>query len=96
MEDLEKESSAHFIINKIPHVVPLKYRIEILKNKIEKDKQIVLGEDCASLKISIRRNRLVEDAFRHLSSLSSNLLKSPIRITFINEFVRKMTSKNDI
>ncbi|RNA43855.1 ubiquitin- ligase E3B isoform X2 [Brachionus plicatilis] len=87
MEDLEKESkNALFIINKIPHVVPLKYRIEILKNKIEKDKQIVLGEDCSSLKISIRRNRLVEDAYRNLSSLSSNLLKSPIRITFINEF----------
>lgn len=89
MEDLEKESrGAHFIMNKIPHVIPLNNRIEILKNKIEKDKQIVLGEDCASLKISIRRNRLVEDAFRELSSISSNLLKSPIRITFINEFVR--------
>ncbi|CAF0883062.1 unnamed protein product [Brachionus calyciflorus] len=86
-EDLEKESKiALYTLNKIPHVIPLKYRIEILKNKIEKDKTLVLGEEPTSLKISIKRNRMIEDAYTNLFSLSPNLIKAPIRISFINEF----------
>ena len=85
---MEKDSKcALTIISKIPHVIPLKNRIEILKNKIEKDKVLILGEDSPSLKISIRRNRMIEDAFANLFILPSSMLKSHIRISFINEFV---------
>lgn len=91
LNDLEKETnSSVLLLQNIPHTIPLKYRIEILQTKIEKDKPIVYdslnGAELPQIRINIRRNRLIEDAYTHLASLPSNILKGTVRISFVNDF----------
>lgn len=38
------------------------------------------------MRIKVRRNRIIEDGISQISNLSSNLLKSTIRVMFVNEF----------
>ncbi len=86
MLDLEKEKKyALNILEYIPHVIPLKNRIEILKMKIEKDKHSFHGIEIPQVRVNIRRYKLIEDAYANLANLPVNLLKSTIRVSFIND-----------
>ena len=86
MIDLEKDKKyALNILEYIPHIIPLKNRIEILKSKIDKDKHVFHGSELPQVRINIRRYKLIEDAYANLASLPVNLLKSTLRISFINE-----------
>jgi ubiquitin-protein ligase E3 B len=89
MSDLDKEKlSAKNVLQYMPHVIPLKSRIEILKIKIEKDKRVLFGsmESPPQVRLNIRRNKLIEDAYTNLHNLPMHLFKSTIRVCFLNDF----------
>ena len=69
------------VLDKIPHVIPLKYRIEIMQEEIGKDRQ---QYEYANVRIKIRRNRLIEDGIEQINCLPT--LKSTIRVKMVNEF----------
>jgi ubiquitin-protein ligase E3 B len=82
INDLSKgKHSCRMILDKIPHVIELKYRIEILQEEIAKDK---LKYEHSNVRIKVRRNRLIEDGIDQINSLST--LKSTIRVKMVNEF----------
>jgi ubiquitin-protein ligase E3 B len=73
--------SSRMILEKIPHAIPLKYRIEIMQEEISKDKQ---KYEYANVRIKIRRDRLIEDGIEQINCLPT--LKSTIRVKMVNEF----------
>lgn len=82
INDLSKgKTSSRMILNKIPHVIPLKYRIEIMQADILREKEKL---EYANVRIKVRRNRLIEDGIDQINCLPS--LKSTIRVKMVNEF----------
>lgn len=75
------KSSLCMILAKIPHVIPLKLRIEIMQAEILRDKERL---EYANVRIKVRRTRLIEDGIDQINSLPS--LKSTIRVKMVNEF----------
>ncbi len=69
------------ILAKIPHIIPLNQRIEILQTEILQDKERL---EFANVRIKVRRSRLIEDGIDQINSLPS--LKSTIRVKMVNEF----------
>ena len=91
LADLDKETlPSVLILQNIPHVIKFEKRVEILQTKIDKDKPVVFdavnGAEYSQIRINIRRNRLIEDAYANLASLPANLFKGIVRITFVNDF----------
>lgn len=91
MKDLENaKKSAQLLITKIPHIIPHKERVVLLRKYVANEK-IVLGlteSACAfpkSTLITVHRSRLVEDGYQQLAILPSQALKGVIRVKFINE-----------
>lgn len=69
------------VLNKIPHVIPLKYRIENMQADILREKEKL---DYANVRIKVRRTRMIEDGIDQINSLPS--LKPIIRVKMVNEF----------
>jgi ubiquitin-protein ligase E3 B len=87
LADLEREKvNSVLILNKIPHVINLKHRIEILQNRIKKDKHDLQVNENTNIRVKVRRNHLVDDAFSSLANLNSSLFKNTFRVLFVNEF----------
>ena len=59
-------------------------RIEFLQTNIQKDKNHLSTD--LNVRIKVRRNRIIEDGLGQISNISPILLKSTIRVVFINEF----------
>ena len=61
-----------------------------MKGLISKYKsQLNGGLEGSNIRIKVRRNKLIEDGINQIGSLPINLLKSTIRVVFINELVLK-------
>ncbi len=69
------------ILNKMPHIIPLSQRIEILQAEILQDKERL---ELANVRIKVRRSRMIEDGMEQINSLPS--LKTTIRVKMVNEF----------
>ncbi|XP_031572556.1 ubiquitin-protein ligase E3B-like [Actinia tenebrosa] len=87
----EGRRRACVILQKIPHVMPHIERVQLFRECVAKDKE-VLGitrpnDDFVpqGTLITVRRNRLLEDGYDQLSKLSPKVLKGVIRVRFINE-----------
>jgi ubiquitin-protein ligase E3 B len=55
----------------------------LFRKLITRDKEAIMSTPCNI--ITIDRTRIVEDGYRQLASLSSNALRSTIRVKFINQ-----------
>ncbi|PKA52650.1 E3 ubiquitin-protein ligase UPL7 [Apostasia shenzhenica] len=78
------------VLNTVPHVFPFEERVQMFREFIKMDKASriatgdVPGSGLGLVEIVIRRDHIVEDAFRQLNSLGSRL-KSGINVSFISE-----------
>ncbi|XP_066246822.1 ubiquitin-protein ligase E3B [Euwallacea similis] len=90
--DLEKGRRApQLLLQTMPHIIPHEDRVRLFRKYIGNEKTVLgLTESaCASPQstlITVHRNRIVEDGYRQLSTLSSQALKGVIRVRFINEY----------
>jgi ubiquitin-protein ligase E3 B len=55
----------------------------LFRKLITRDKESIAASPCNV--ITINRTRIVEDGYQQLASLSSNSLRSTIRVKFINQ-----------
>jgi ubiquitin-protein ligase E3 B len=92
LADIDKQKPyALAILHKIPHVIPVKQRIDILQRFIAKDKEAVFGPynngaECPIVRIKIRRDHVVNDGYAQLRKLTPVQFKNVIRVVFVNEF----------
>jgi len=90
LSDLEKgKPAAKLIIQKLPHIIPHQDRVVLFRKKVQSEKSSLglLDNDSGSPQstlVTIHRNRIVEDGYRQLSSISSLSIKGVIRVKFIN------------
>lgn len=81
MNDLSRgKANSSILLSRMPHVIPLKHRIEIMQAEIVRDKERL---EYANVRIKVRRNRIIEDGIDQINGLPS--LKSTIRVKMINE-----------
>ncbi|KAK0416803.1 hypothetical protein QR680_012692 [Steinernema hermaphroditum] len=82
ISEFERKSDrgVHLMTN-MPHLVPLKERMVLFRKLVTADKD---ANDVPSTMITVERQRLVEDGYRLLASLSPQALKATIRVKFIN------------
>lgn len=79
MTDLEKgKKSSQLLINKMPHVIPHEERVVLFRRKITAEKtSLGLNDaDAASAHstlVTIHRARIVEDGYRQLSNITSQV-----------------------
>ncbi|WOL16420.1 E3 ubiquitin-protein ligase [Canna indica] len=75
------------ILNQAPFLVPFTSRVKIFTSELVASRQRSGAHSALTrLRVKIRRNRILEDAFNQLSTLSEDDLRGPIRISFVNEF----------
>jgi len=88
--DFEKgKPVAKLVITKLPHIIPHQERVLLFRKKVNSEKAAlgILESDSASPQstlISVHRNRIVEDGYRQLGSLSPQAIKGVIRVRFVN------------
>uniref|UniRef100_A0A914EGA9 Ubiquitin-protein ligase E3B n=1 Tax=Acrobeloides nanus TaxID=290746 RepID=A0A914EGA9_9BILA len=83
MAEFEKSTSrAQLLMQRMPHLLPLKERMIFFRKLVAADKDLV---DIPSTLVTIERARIVEDGYRQLSTLPSQALKATIRVKFINQ-----------
>ncbi|XP_022183812.2 ubiquitin-protein ligase E3B [Nilaparvata lugens] len=91
MNDLDKgKKSVQVLLQKMPHIIPHEERVQLFRKYIANEKTVLgLTESaCASpqsTRITVHRNRIVEDGYRQLAALQPQALKGVIRVRFINE-----------
>ncbi|XP_074590018.1 E3 ubiquitin-protein ligase UPL6 [Curcuma longa] len=84
---LLENTRASEILKQAPFLVPFTIRVKIFTSELVASRQRSGGHPALTrLRFKIRRNRILEDAFNQLSSLSEDDLRGPIRISFVNEF----------
>jgi ubiquitin-protein ligase E3 B len=81
---------AKAVMKRIPHVLPYKERVKILRELVIKDKQALGLVETAGVAprpcyIQIHRSRFLEDAYSQLCQLTAASLKGIIRVKFINQ-----------
>ncbi|KAL9980647.1 hypothetical protein ACROYT_G009257 [Oculina patagonica] len=87
----KRKKGALMVIQKVPHVLPHKERVQLFRKLVAKDKEelgIVRPSDDFlphGTLITVQRTRLLEDGYEQLSSLSGRTFKGLIRVRFINE-----------
>ncbi|GMR42452.1 hypothetical protein PMAYCL1PPCAC_12647 [Pristionchus mayeri] len=70
------------LLRKMSHVVPIKERLLLFRKYITNDKS---SSESRPRLITVDRSMIVEDGFKQLSRLSSNELRSTIRVKFVNQ-----------
>ncbi|KAK9161791.1 hypothetical protein Syun_008132 [Stephania yunnanensis] len=75
------------ILRQAPFLVPFTSRVKIFTSQLRAARQrhgvhVALTRN----RFVIRRDRIFEDAFKHLSTMSEEDLRGSIRVTFVNEF----------
>ncbi|KAL3106558.1 hypothetical protein niasHT_016680 [Heterodera trifolii] len=73
---------AHILMDKMPHVIPLRDRIVLFRKLIRQDKESV---DTSTTIITVERSRLIEDGYSQLGNLSLAAIKGTVRVKFINQ-----------
>jgi len=90
LNDLAKNKpQANLIKQKLPHILPHRERVLLFRTEVNQEKHSlgILDNDSVSPQstlITVHRNRLVEDGYRQLSSLSTHAIKGIIRVKFVN------------
>ncbi|CAD5172340.1 unnamed protein product [Musa acuminata subsp. malaccensis] len=75
------------ILKQAPFLVPFTSRVEIFTSELVASRQRSGAHPAlVRCRFKIRRNRILEDAFNQLHTLSEDDLRGPIRISFVNEF----------
>lgn len=92
ISELEKrKKGALLVIQKIPHALPHRERVQLFRKLVAKDKEdlgITRPTDDFlphGTLITIQRARLLEDGYEQLSLLPARTFKGLIRVRFINE-----------
>ncbi|KAH7694257.1 ubiquitin-protein ligase UBE3B, partial [Aphelenchoides avenae] len=81
--EFEKHTTrAQMLMQKMPHVVPLRERMLLFRKLVQQDKDSI---DLPGTVITVERTRIVEDGYRQLANLSSQALRATIRVKFINQ-----------
>ncbi|MCO5608977.1 hypothetical protein L7F22_063196 [Adiantum nelumboides] len=85
---VEKENSrAYDLLVQAPFLIPFTHRVRIYTTQLSSAKE---QQNTPSLfprmRIRVRRDRIVEDAFTALNSLQEEALQGLIRVTFVNEY----------
>lgn len=70
------------LLRRMSHVVPIKERLLLFRKYITNDKS---SKESRPRLITVDRSMIVEDGFKQLSRLSSNELRSTIRVKFVNQ-----------
>ncbi|XP_042452946.1 E3 ubiquitin-protein ligase UPL6 [Zingiber officinale] len=84
---LLENTRASEILKQAPFLVPFTIRVKIFTSELVASRQRSGGHPALTrLRFKIRRNRILEDAFNQLSTISEDDLRGPIRISFVNEF----------
>lgn len=79
MSDLEKgKKSSQLLIGKMPHIIPHEERVVLFRRKVTAEKTAlglidVEAASAHSTLVTIHRARIVEDGYRQLSTLSSQV-----------------------
>ncbi|KAK3029605.1 hypothetical protein RJ639_037922, partial [Escallonia herrerae] len=82
-----ENTRANDILRQAPFLVPFTSRVKIFTSQLAIVKERNGSHAVfARNRFRIRRDRVLEDAFNQLSTLSEEDLREPIRVTFINEF----------
>ena len=88
LTDLEKKKApARLLLRALPHVLPHQERVLLFRKKVSAERAglgLTDGDTPSSTLISVHRNRIVEDGYRQLGSLSPTALKGLIRVRFVN------------
>lgn len=91
MKDLESgKKHAELLLKKIPHILPHKERVILFKKYVSKEKELLGLNDMNSASlhstlVTVHRNRILEDSYQQLNKVQPQVLKSTIRVKFINE-----------
>jgi ubiquitin-protein ligase E3 B len=72
------------ILQLMPHTIPFTTRLHIFRDLVQLDRESNMYTS-ATQTIFIRRQHVLEDGFRALSRLTTDVLKGRIRVTFVNE-----------
>ncbi|XP_020631796.1 ubiquitin-protein ligase E3B-like isoform X1 [Orbicella faveolata] len=87
----KRKKGALMVIQKVPHVLPHRERVQLFRKLVAKDKE-ELGITRPSddflphgTLITVQRTRLLEDGYEQLSLLPARTFKGLIRVRFINE-----------
>lgn len=75
---------AHELLKEAPFLVPFKDRVRIYTTMLSAARQ-KWGTPFRGVKVSIRRDRIVEDSFAQLHSLPDELWHGTIRVEYVNE-----------
>lgn len=81
-----ENSRARELLSQAPFLVPFTHRVRIYAAQLITARQQNSPQTPFSrLRVKIRRDRIVEDAFTHLNTLPEEALQGMIRVTFVNE-----------
>lgn len=86
---VENENSrASDLLSQAPFLVPFTHRVRIYTIQLSsaKEQHSVQSPPFPRMRLRIRRDRIVEDAFTNINSLQEEALQGTIRVTFVNEF----------
>eukprot|EP00597_Dinobryon_sp_UTEXLB2267_P010571 CAMPEP_0170101272 /NCGR_PEP_ID=MMETSP0020_2-20130122/2160_1 /TAXON_ID=98059 /ORGANISM="Dinobryon sp., Strain UTEXLB2267" /LENGTH=1091 /DNA_ID=CAMNT_0010324337 /DNA_START=453 /DNA_END=3728 /DNA_ORIENTATION=- len=92
-----KNSKIRAVLTYIPQVIPFKQRLSIFQSLLELDKAAVYGGDgshgaiaaalgfgTSAVRIEVRRDRIVDDAFDALHDMPAVRLKGKVQVEFIS------------
>lgn len=80
-------SRAQELLAEAPFLIPFTHRVRMYTAQVSTARQQnSLQTPFSRLRVKIRRDRIVEDAFTYLNSVPEEALQGVIRVTFVNEF----------
>lgn len=71
------------ILNLLPHTIPFETRLEIFREYLRNS--VAINDSEMGILITVRRNYVLEDAYKHLKGLTVARTKGKIRVKFVNE-----------
>ncbi|KAL7071225.1 hypothetical protein ACQ4LE_009425 [Meloidogyne hapla] len=81
-EKNETSKRAQLLMEKMPHIIPLRDRIFLFRKFIQQDKESFSNSNTI---ITVERSRIIEDGYRQLGGINTQTLKGVIRVKFINQ-----------
>nr|CAD2191708.1 unnamed protein product [Meloidogyne enterolobii] len=78
----ETSKRAQLLMEKMPHIIPLRDRIFLFRKFIQQDKESFSNSNTI---ITVERSRIIEDGYRQLGGINPHILKGIIRVKFINQ-----------
>ncbi|KAG6553003.1 hypothetical protein Mapa_005340 [Marchantia paleacea] len=81
-----ENTRAQYLLRKAPFLVPFTDRVRIYTSQLTAARQHSTHQTpFPRLRVRIRRDRIIEDAFAQLNPLAEEALRGTIRVTFVNE-----------